>query len=406
MPPAPDPSTGSPRGWRRPEVLLLLIAAASPLSVATWHALINNFAVEQAAFSSSDMGILQSVREIPGFLAFIAVLMLLLIREQRCAFIALIALGIGTAITGFLPSFWGLLLTTLVMSFGFHYFETINQSLALQWLDKDKAPAFLGRIVAVMSMAGLVVYGLIWLTDTTMGLPFWVIYLVAGSVTVAIAIFGWFAFPMFREKTPQHKKLLMRRRYWLYYALVFMSGARRQIFMVFASFLLVQKFNYTFGDISLLLLINGAITIFLAPIVGKLIGRFGERRALILEYIGLIGVFSAYAFVEDAFVAAILYVVDHLFFAMAIAIKTYFQKIADPADIAATAGVSFSINHVAAVVIPVAFGFLYLISPAIVFLAGAGMAAMSLLLALNVPLRPLPGNEVLVGRTVPAVAAE
>jgi predicted MFS family arabinose efflux permease len=386
-------------------VLLLLIAAASPLSFATWHALINNFAVEQAGFNSGDMGILQSVREIPGFLAFTAILLLLLIREQRFAFIALIALGLGTAATGFLPSFWGLMLTTIVMSAGFHYFETINQSLALQWLDKRKAPAFLGKVVAVMSLAGLVAYGLIWLTDTTMGLPFWVIYLVAGGVTTAVAVFCWFAFPLFKEKTPQHKKLLMRKRYWLYYALVFMSGARRQIFVVFASFLLVQKFDYTLGDISLLLLINGAITIFLAPLVGKLIGRYGERRALILEYIGLIGVFAAYAFVEDAFVAAILYVIDHLFFAMAIAIKTYFQKIADPADIAATSGVSFSINHVAAVVIPVIFGFLYLISPAIVFLAGSAMAAVSLALALNVPLRPMPGNEVLIGHKGVAAGA-
>jgi hypothetical protein len=97
-------------------------------------------------------------------------------------------------------------------------------------------------------------------------------------------------------------------------------------------------------------------------------------------------------------------VVDHLFFALAIAIKTYFQKIADPADIASTAGVSFTINHIAAVVIPAAFGFLWLASPAAVFLAGSAMACCSLILALNVPRHPRPGEEVLVGR-VPISAA-
>ena len=91
---------------------------------------------------------------------------------------------------------------------------------------------------------------------------------------------------------------------------------------------------------------------------------------------------------------------------LAIALRTYFQKIADPADIAATAGVAFTINHIAAVVIPAAFGFLWLASPAAVFLAGAAMAAAALVLALNVPRHPAPGQEVLLGRSAaPAPAA-
>ena len=105
----------------------------------------------------------------------------------------------------------------------------------------------------------------------------------------------------------------------------------------------------------------------------------------------------SYAFVESDKLAGALYVIDHLFFAMAIAIKTYFQKIADPADISSTAGVSFTINHIAAVFIPVAFGLLWLISPSAVFLAGAAMALVSLVLALNVPDDPEPGKEVVMG---------
>jgi MFS family permease len=192
--------------------------------------------------------------------------------------------------------------------------------------------------------------------------------------------------------------MVLRRRYWLYYALSFMSGARRQIFIVFAGFLMVEKFGYSVEEMTLLFLLTAVVNTFLAPRIGRLIARWGERRALICEYVGLIGVFVAYAFVENATLAAGLYVVDHLFFAMAIAIETYFQKIADRRDIAATAGVSFTINHIAAVVIPAAFGFVWLISPPAVFLAGAAMAAVSLLLALNVPMRPQPGREVLWGR--------
>ena len=147
--------------------------------------------------------------------------------------------------------------------------------------------------------------------------------------------------PAVPAKVQQRKQMLLRKRYWLYYALTFLSGARRQIFVVFAGFLLVQKFGFDVGTITALFLVNAVINIFLAPVIGKAIARFGERRALIFEYLGLIGVFVAYALVESGTVAAVLYVVDHLFFALAIAMRTYFQKIADPADIAATAGVSF-----------------------------------------------------------------
>ena len=156
---------------------------------------------------------------------------------------------------------------------------------------------------------------------------------------------------------------------------------------------MVEKFGYDVHEISALFLINCIFNMVFAPQIGKFIGRFGERKMLTVEYIGLIVVFVAYAFVSDPWVAAGLYVVDHAFFAMAIAMKTYFQKIADPADIAPTAGVAFTINHIAAVVIPAVFGLIWLVSPAAVFLIGAGMAGISLILARLVPLDPVEGRE-------------
>jgi len=388
-------STPQP-SWRTPTALLFIMAAAMPLSLGTWMALINNFAVERAAFDGADIGMLQSVREIPGFLSFAVVFLLLLFREQTLAMVALLLLGIGTALTGWLPSYWGLMFTTLLMSIGFHYYETVNQSLQLQWLKKGEAAHVLGRLIATGAFASLTVYGIIYLALDFGGLSLEWVYLLGGDITAAIALFAWIAFPHFPEVVEQRKKLFLRRRYWLYYSLTFMSGARRQIFVVFAGFLMVEKFGFDAAAITLMFLANMAINIIAAPRIGRLIGHWGERRALTLEYIGLIVVFTAYAVVDHPWVAVGLYILDHLFFAMAIAMKTYFQKIADPADIAPTAGVAFSINHIAAVVIPAAFGLLWLVSPSAVFLAGAGMALGSLLLARLVPEVPEPGNEVAV----------
>ncbi|WP_025535885.1 MFS transporter [Vibrio parahaemolyticus] len=383
----------SSHGWRTPQNFLLLISIIVPIAFSTWMALLNNFVIEKANFDGADIGLLQSVREIPGFLAFTAVFVLLFIREQRFMLVSLAMLTLGTALTGYFPTLYGLLFTTLLMSTGFHYFETLKQSLSLQWLSKEEAPEMLGKFISVGALASLFTYGAIWILLEQLKFDFKTVYLLAGGVGFVLIIVMALAFPQFKTAVPQNKKLVLRKRYWLYYALTFMSGARRQIFTVFAGFLMVEKFGYSAADITLLFLINYLFNFLFAKRIGRFIGVVGERKALTFEYVGLIFVFVGYGLVQTAEWAAALYVVDHLFFALALAIKTYFQKIADPADMASTAGVAFTINHIAAVVIPVTFGIIWLVSPSSVFYIGAGMAAVSLLLSLNIPAKPEEGNE-------------
>lgn len=386
--------SASKASWKTPPNFLLLISIVVPIAFSSWMALLNNFVIEKANFDGADIGLLQSVREIPGFLAFTVVFVLAFIREQRFMLVSLAMLTIGTAITGLFPSLTGLLFTTILMSTGFHYFETLKQSLSLQWLSKEEAPEMLGKMISVGALASLLTYGSIWVMLEQLKLDFVWVYGITGGLGFVLVLVMTFGFPEFQTKTQQNKKLVLRKRYWLYYALTFMSGARRQIFTVFAGFLMVEKFGYSAADVTLLFLINYLFNFLFAKRIGKFIGVVGERKALIFEYVGLIGVFVGYGLVQSAEWAAALYVVDHLFFALALAIKTYFQKIADPADMASTAGVSFTINHIAAVVIPVVFGVIWLSSPATVFYIGAAMAAVSLALSLNIPKKPEDGNEV------------
>ena len=386
------------KAWQTPKNLIVLMSVAMTIGFATWMALLNNFVIEKAAFTGAEIGLLQSIREIPGFLAFTAVFVLLILKEQTFAYLSLALLGIGVAITGYLPSVFGLYFSTFIMSVGFHYYETLKQSLSLQWFSIDEAPAMLGKLIAASSAASWAAYSFLWLAMDQLGLSYRAIYLVGGSVCLCLTLITWLAFPRFKSKTPQRKHLLMRKRYWLYYALTFMGGARRQIFTVFAGFLMVEKFGYSVSDIAALFIINHLFNWAFAGRIGALVGRIGERRALTFEYCGLFCVFTAYAFVNDATWAAGLYVADHLFFSLAIAIKTYFQKIADQADMASTASVAFTINHVAAVVIPALFGLVWLVSPMAVFLMGSGMSVLSLLLARNIPSAPSAGNEVLFGK--------
>ena len=404
-----------PRFLQGPEGMLILMACAMAVSMNGWFALLNNFAVERASFTGKEIGFLQSIREIPGFMSFAAVLLLPFIREQNLAFLSLALLGIGTALTGYFPTEMGLYATTLIMSTGFHYYETMNQSLTLQIVDKQRAAVHLATQLKSASIGTLAIFliimvcfdeklmlmvqGFVGIENPFPGfnLGYEPLYLGAGVFTLAVAVYCKLSYPSVEAST-QVKTLFLRPRYWLYYALTFMGGARRQIFMVFAAFLMVEKFGYDVTAITLLYMINLIANIFVAPYIGKYIRHLGERRALIFEYLGLICIFTGYAFVDDHMTAAALYVLDHLFFAFAIAIKTYFQKIADPKDIASTAGVSFTINHIAAVGIPALFGFIWLGNPGMVFGIGAGMAVISLLLALLVPRDPEPGNETTLTR--------
>jgi Major Facilitator Superfamily len=394
--------------WRRPITLLFVMALTMPIAFNAWSALLNNFVIEVANFDGADIGLLHTVREIPGFLAVGVIAVILFVREQVLGMISLALLGVATAVTAWFPSLGGLLFVTLFSSIGFHYFETVNQSLQLQWLPKDKAPQTLGWLVAMGSASTLVVYGLIVLTWERFDLAYNTVFMAAGGLTTLLAIFCLVAYPQFESPTPQTKKLVLRRRYWLYYALQFMSGARRQIFVVFAGFMMVEKFGFKVHELTGLYMINLVINMTVAPMLGKAVSVFGERRTLIFEYIGLAIVFAAYGgvywFGWGVILAATLYVIDHVLFALALALKTYFQKIADPADIAPTAAVAFTINHIAAVFLPALLGLLWVVSPAAVFGLAALMALISLGLSLLIPRHPERGNETVFSKYAAAPA--
>jgi hypothetical protein len=326
------------------------------------------------------------------------VFVLLVLKEQTFAVLSLALLGVGVAITGFFPTVYGLYFTTVLMSLGFHYFEAVKQSLALQWLTQEEAPQVFGKMISVASITSLIIYGVLWIFLEIFELDYIWNFLIAGVICFGLAIVMGLGFPHFSGATEQHNRIILRKRYWLYYALTFFSGARRQIFMVFAAFLMVEKFGYSAAQVTLLFLINYAFNWIFAERIGILIRRIGERNSLTIEYAGLVIVFTAYAFVENAYIAAGLYVIDHMFFALYIAMSTYFHKIADPSDLASSAGVSFTINHIAAVIVPAALGLVWVVSHSAVFLIGTGFAVCSLILSQNVPDRPAPGNEVIIGK--------
>ncbi len=356
---------------------LAVLTICSTIGLQTWQTLFNNFAVDIAGLDGDHIGVIQSVREIPGFLALLAVYVIMIIREHRLSALSILVLGFGLAITGLLPNFAGLMFTTLLMSFGFHYFETTNMSLTLQYFDTDTSPWVFGkqRSYAAASAigVGLAIYILAFF------LNFSKIYLLIGALIMAASAWALTRKPAQQDIVPQRKKMVLRKKYGLFYFLTFMAGARRQIFIAFSVLLMVQKFKYSVQEITILFVINNLINYYLSPLIGKSIIRFGERKVLSLEYASLVIIFLAYALTDSKWIVGLLYILDHIFFNFAIAIRTYFQKVGDPRDIAPSMAVGFTINHIAAVFLPALGGILWVVDYRIPFFGGAAMALVSLL---------------------------
>lgn len=357
---------------------LIVLTICSTMGLQSWRTLFDNFSVNVVGLDGYHVGILQSIREIPGFLALLVTYVILIISEHKLSALAILFLGAGVFLTGLLPSFTGLVFTTLIMSFGFHCYETTNQSLTLQYFDKYTSPVIFSAQRSYAAAANIVVGILILILA-----PFFsykVIYILFGVVIIAGGFWAITKNPVRQDIIPQKKKLVLKKQYWLYYFLTFMAGARRQIFIAFAVFLLVKKFEFSVQEITLLFMLNNTINFFINPLIGKFILKYGERKLLSIEYFFLVLIFVAYALVDSKLIVAGLYILDHVFFNFATGIKTYFQKIADPADIASSAAVGFTINHIAAVILPVIGGLLWMVDYKIPFFAGAFFSLISLCL--------------------------
>jgi len=368
---------------------LAVLTIAAYVGMQGWRTIFNNFAVEVAGLEGDQVGIIQSVREIPGFLSLLAVFLLLIMREHRLSVLSVLTLGIGVGITGFFPGYLGLMITTMIMSMGFHYYETTNQSLTLQYFNREISPWVFGRLRSLAAASNIGVGLAIYLLSHA--LDYRNIYFLLGLFIVILGLWAAFQDPTHVDMPPQHKKMILRKKYSLYYFLTFMAGARRQIFVAFAVFLLVKKFQFSIQDITLLFVINNVINYFLSPIIGKAIIRFGERKVLSTEYFSLIFIFITYALTDSKILVSLLYILDHILFNFSIAIRTYFQKIGEAADIAPSMAMGFTINHIAAVFIPAVGGILWMLDYRIPFYAGAGLSLISLMAVQWIRTRPADG---------------
>ncbi len=349
----------------------------------TWRIMFNNFAVEVFDASPTDVGIIQATREIPGLLAFGVGALAIYLTESRIAAISIVTIGVGLILCGLAPSIVVLGVATVIMSFGFHYFEPTNSSQLLMLSDRNELGKVQGRLLSWESFAGLVGAGSILVL--TLFVDYRVTFYIIGALVVAIGLYLTLALPSNRGKT-EKRKIRLKKKYWLYYTLAFLRGCRRHIFTTFAIFLLVRNHELSITMISGIMLANSFVTIFTNRALGSLSDRLGERLLLVGSSFLLVFIFTGYAFITSLPVLIGFYLVDNILFGSSIALKSYLRKISTAEDLTGCLSFGMTANHITAVVIPVAGGIAWeMFGYEVTFIAGAAIVFIDMLFALKIP---------------------
>jgi MFS family permease len=354
-----------------------------------WRALFNNFAVEELGVRADEIGVIQAIREAPGLMGFLLGFLALWLSEKRILALSILLMGTGLVLTGFSSSTIMLTVSILVMSTGFHFFYPSNSSMVLMGVGKEEAPKMLGRLQGISSIAAVVATVAVWLfvdgfDFSVIHIPAWgyrTTLFVAGGL-VAVSSLVALRNGQGASKQTERRKVVFRRRYWLYYLLTFLMGSRRHIFSTFAIFLLVQVYGIDVKQTATLFLVNSLITAYTAGQLGKLVARFGERAVLTANFVGLIGVFLGYAYIAYLPILYALFVLDHIFFGFNVAVDSYFQKIAlSQEEITSNVSMAQTINHISALIVPIMGGILWeAIHPSATFLAGVVIAVVTLVM--------------------------
>jgi MFS family permease len=369
-----------------------------------WRAVFNNFAVEEIGVTATQIGVIQAIREVPGLLGFTLGFLALVFSEMRIMGISVLIMGVGLVVSGMSDIVSVLILGTLLMSIGFHWFYPSSSSLVLMGMAKEEAPKVLGRLRSVSAFAAVIGTVVVWIFIDgiefgPIDIPSWGYRTTLIIIGVVVMLGSLITLGDRIQKGAQRekRKVIFRREYWLYYALTFLMGSRRHIFTTFAIFMLVQVHGISVRETATLFLINNLLNTYAGAQLGKLVARFGERKVLTANFVGLIGVFLGYAFVPYLPVLFALFVLDNIFFGFNLAIESYFQKIAfSPEEITSNVSMAQTINHVSALIVPVVGGILWeQISPAATFLAGVLIAVASLVLVQFIrtdtaPVAPVP----------------
>lgn len=328
---------------------------------------LNNYLSDAHGFGASERGWLELPREMPGFfIFFVMTLLLMRLRESRIAALAMVFTSVGALGLGFLSSGTSMLVVFIIIwSLGDHIIFAVEGPLGLKLAKRGAEGRRLGQLGGARNFGVILGVSAVWLLARYVGNRYDLFYLIGGC-TAILAGFFYFRLQIKGEERPP-RRLIYRREYHIFYAISALFGIRKQIFMVFGSWVLVSMHGVPVSTIALLYFLASLLGVILRPLLGDVIDWLGERKVLATDEVMLLVVCLVYAFASDVLpqpwdlrVLYGAYILDHILFALRVARTTYLKKIAvDPADITPTISLGITIDHIVAMSLPVLSGFIW-----------------------------------------------
>lgn len=341
-----------------------------------------NFITEVIKIEPEQLGYAEAIRETPGFLCVFLVALLMHWSEPRLASLGISVMAIGTGAYAWVNNVPTLIVWSFVASAGFHVWQALQSSMVLGLAEQGNKGKRMGQTACVASTGTICGILLVRIIGYNLQFPAW--FMLSGAWMLMGSVMMFF---LRRDIGHAEKpRLVWKSRYKTYYWLTLLEGGRKQVFITFAIYALTKEFKVALPVIATLALVNTTINILGAPIVGRLIDRIGERKIMLFSYTSLIFVFIGYASAPQVWMLYVLYTLDNLLFLSSTCLSTYLQKIADPEDMTPTLSMGVSVNHTAAVLVPLVGGYLWSgFGYGATFYGGAALVAISALLALRVP---------------------
>ena len=376
-------------GLSRDWVLILVGIFMMNAGWATYSAIYTNFVSNDLHIRAGNLGLVESLREVPGFLTVVLAAMTVSMRESRVTSLALLVLGIGLMGYAGVNNLGMLIAVTMFGSVGFHLFMPLSSGLVLGQARDNNQGRRMGEMNTVGAIGTLLGTAAVLILVIPLGLRG--SFIPAGAIVVVGAV----CLLLIRDKDAAPRvRISFRRRYLTYYLLAMLDGSRRQIFGTFAVFLLVRNYHVDVRTVTVLLLANTVVTLISSLPVGWLIDHFGERRVLVINYIILVFLFSCYALVHTVLLLGVVYCIDNALFGCSTAITTYLGKIAPRQEMTPTLAMGSTANHVAAVSVPVLGGIIWdKLGYQVTFFAGAATCVISVLVALSIHLPAHPAED-------------
>jgi len=350
--------------------IILFLAAILCMSMAggVHESIFNNFLSDTYEMDAGARGYLELPREFPGFMVAVMAGVLCSLAVTHLAVVGALVMAIGMAglaIWG--REYWIMMVMMVIGSAGLHLLQPVGSSIAVALSDAGNRGRRMGQVGAVGTLGMMLGAGAIKFGFGAFGAHYSMAFLAAGALAVVGAVvYFTMHIPELHRPRP---RLVVHKRFSLYYVLEFLFGTRKQIFLTFGPWVLIKVYHQPAAEIAGLFMIASFIGIGFKPLTGWAIDRFGERTIMVFDGLALAVVCLGYGYAmrltPDADlarrIACSCFIADSLLFALGTSRAVYLSRITTSAEeLTSTLSLGISINHIASMTIPMVAGAIWL----------------------------------------------